>query len=200
MSERPYLLGLTGSIAMGKSTTAQMFRDAGLPVWDADATVHDLYSTGGAAVPEIARLAPQAIIKGAVDRSLLSNAIQADTTLLPRIEAAVHPLVAADRTHMIEKAEADIVVLDIPLLFETGADKGCDGIAVVTAPEEVQRARAMARPSMTEQKLAAILRRQLPDAEKRALADFQIDTSQGLEAARSSVEGIIETIRAARHA
>jgi len=192
---RPFLLGLTGSIAMGKSTTAQMFREAGVPVWDADATVHRLYAPGGAAVAPVAALAPAALKDGGIDRAALAAAIRADDTLLTRIEAAVHPLVRQDRMDFVAGVAADIAVLDIPLLFETGAEAECDAVVVVTAPPDVQRARVLSRPGMTEARFDALLSRQVPDAEKRARADFVIDTSRGLEAARADVQSVLETVR-----
>jgi len=192
---RPFLLGLTGSIAMGKSTTAQMFREAGVPVWDADATVHRLYAPGGAAVAPVAALAPAALKDGGIDRAALAAAIRADDTLLTRIEAAVHPLVRQDRMDFVDGVTADIAVLDIPLLFETGAEAECDAVVVVTAPPDVQRARVLSRPGMTEARFDALLSRQVPDAEKRARADFVIDTSRGLEAARADVQSVLETVR-----
>ena len=180
---------------MGKSTTARMFREAGVPVWDADAVVHRLYAAGGEGVAHIARLAPAAVRDGAVDRAALSRAIADDADLLSRVEAAIHPLVAQDRAAFLAaQAGAPLVVLDIPLLFETGAEGACDRIAVVSAPAAVQRARALARPGMTEGRLDSILARQLPDDEKRARADFVIDTSQGLEAARRQVHTILREL------
>lgn len=199
MTGRPFLLGLTGSIAMGKSTTAQMFREAGVPVWDADATVHRLYAPGGAAVAPVAALAPAALKDGGIDRAALAAAIRADDTLLNRIEAAVHPLVRQDRMDFVSGVAADVAVLDIPLLFETGAQAECDAVVVVTAPPEVQRARVLSRPGMTEARFDALLSRQMPDAEKRARADFVIDTSRGLEAARADVQSVLETVRS-KHA
>lgn len=195
---RPYLLGLTGSIGMGKSTTAEMFRASRVPVWDADATVHRIYAPGGGGAAALAELAPAAITpEGGVDRAALRGAIAGDPALLGRIEAAVHPLVAADRAAFLAAAQglgAPLVVCDIPLLFETGAEDWLDAVLVVTAPPEVQRARVLARPGMTEPDFARLLARQMPDAEKRARADYLIDTSRGLEAARAEVEALIRTL------
>ena len=199
MSEGPFRLGLTGSIGMGKSTTAGFFAAAGVPVWDADAAVHRLYSPGGGGGAALADLAPQAIRAGAVDRDALREAIARDSALLPQVEARIHPLVAADRARFLAAhAGADLVLLDIPLLYETGAEAGLDAVLVVTAPREVQRERVLARPGMDEAALAAILARQLPDAEKRARADFILDTSEGLEAARDRVLSLIAEIREER--
>lgn len=193
------VLCLTGSIGMGKSTTAQMFADAGVPVWDADAAVHRLYAKGGAGVAAIADIAPRAIVDGAVDRTRLRAALLADDTLLPRIEAAIHPLVSVDRTDFLAQ-HPGIVLCDIPLLFETASEAVCDVIIVVSAPAEVQRARVLERPGMTPEAFEAILARQTPDAEKRARADYVIDTSQGLDAARAQVHTILEDIRRRPHA
>ena len=190
---RPFLLGLTGSIGMGKSTTAQMFRDAGVPVWDADATVHVLYSAGGAAVAAIAAMFPDAVVDGAVDRARLKAQIAADKGALKRLEAVVHPLVAAHRAGFVAGAAAmgaTLLVLDIPLLFETGANRQMDATLVVTAPPEVQRARVLERPGMTEAHLATILARQMPDAEKHARADHVIET-RDLPSARLAVQNLI---------
>ncbi|MEO1312752.1 MAG: dephospho-CoA kinase [Pseudomonadota bacterium] len=188
-------LGLTGSIAMGKSTTAQMFAEAGVPVWDADATVHTLYAPGGAATAPLAQLVPEALTAEGIDRKILSRHIETDPTLLTRIEAIVHPLVRADREAFLKRhATAKLVLLDIPLLFETDGAATCDQILVVTAPPEVQRTRALARPGMTEARFDHILSRQTPDAEKRARADHIIDTSKGLEAARAAVHSLLEAL------
>ncbi len=196
---RPFLLGLTGSIGMGKSTTAGFFKAAGVPVWDADATVHRLYAPGGAAVPVLEAAFPGVTGAEGVDRAVLKAAIAADPKALPRIEALVHPLVAADRAAFIAAhAAAPLLLLDIPLLFETGADAGLDGTLVVSAPPEVQRARVLARPGMTPAHLAAILARQMPDAEKRRRATWVIETTT-LDAAQAAVQDLIRTI-GARHA
>jgi len=195
----PFRLGLTGSIGMGKSTTAAMFAEAGVPVWDADAAVHRLYAPGGAAVPAITALHPSAVKDDAVDRAALKDWIAQDAGALSQIEGVVHPLVAADREAFLGDARGKpLVVLDIPLLFETGADAQMDATLAVSAPAEVQRARVLARPGMTEAQFDLILSRQMPDAEKRARATWVIETN-GLEATRAAVQDLIETIRA-RHA
>lgn len=189
-----YRLGLTGSIGMGKSTTAQMFAAEGVPVWDADATVHRLYGIGGAATRELALLYPEIVEEGAVSRPKLRALIAADPAVLDAVQAVVHPLVAADRAAFLTRATAPVVLLDIPLLFETGAEHLCDGIVVVSAPPEVQRSRLMARDAMSEAELAIILSRQLPDAEKRARATWVIETTT-LDSAARSVKQILEEIR-----
>lgn len=188
-------VGLTGSIGMGKSTTAQMFREAGVPVLDSDQIVHDLYR--GAAVAPIEAAFPGVTVDGVVDRGRLAAQVLADPKALKRLEAIVHPLVWAARDDFLneqEKKGASIVVYDVPLLFETGAEKSVDAIVVVSAPEDVQKARVLARPGMTETKFAAILAKQVPDAEKRARADFIVETDKGLEAARRQVRGILDEL------
>ena len=186
-------LGLTGSIGMGKSTTAQMFRDEGMPVWDADASVHRLYAKGGPAVAPIAQAFPQAVSDGAVDRPALSAILRGDPAAMKRLEAIVHPLVAEDRARFLAGTDAPLVVLDIPLLFETGAEGWLDATLVVTAPAEVQRDRVLARPGMTEAQLDMILSRQMPDAEKRARADHVIET-RTLDDTRAAVRDLIATL------
>ncbi|MGB0496720.1 MAG: dephospho-CoA kinase [Rubricella sp.] len=191
----PFRLGLTGSIAMGKTTTAGFFREIGVPVWDADAAVHALYGPDGAGARAIASIVPAAVGPEGVDRAALRAAIGADDGLLSRIEAAIHPLVAEDRQRFLEDhAAAPLVLFDIPLLFETGADAWLDSVLVVTAPASVQRARALAREGMTEETLRTILARQLPDSEKRKRADYVIDTSLGLDNARRDVRRIVKRI------
>lgn len=194
-----FRLGLTGSIGMGKSTTAGFFRDAGVPVWDADAAVHRMYAPGGAAVAPVTARWPQ--VRGAdggIDRALLKPIVTGDPEALKWLESQVHPLVAADRAAFLSAADADIVVLDIPLLFETGGEAGMDATLLVTAPPELQRARVMARPGMTEDTFRAILSRQMPDAEKRSRATHIIETLSP-DAARACVLALIAYIRG-RHA
>jgi dephospho-CoA kinase len=190
-----FILGLTGSLGMGKSTTANFFAEAGVPVHDADAVVHRLYQ--GAAVPAIEAAFPGTTRAGEVDRAALSARVLDDPAALARLEAIVHPLVQEAERVVIAQAAArgdKVVVLDIPLLFETGADKRVDAVVVVTAPPEMQRARLFERPGMTADKLAAILARQMPDAEKRQRAEFIVDTSQGYEAARAQVRAILDAV------
>ncbi|MCZ0961391.1 dephospho-CoA kinase [Paracoccus benzoatiresistens] len=191
-----FRLGLTGSIGMGKSTTAQMFRDLGHPVWDADQAVHRLYAPGGAAVGPVAAAFPSALRDGRIDRAALKAAIADDRAALDRLSAIVHPIVAADREAFAARhADAPLVVLDIPLLYENGYQALMDGVAVVSADAETQRRRVMARPGMTEDLLALILSRQMPDADKRARADWIIPT-ESLDAARQAVDRIVKEIAA----
>ena len=193
----PLKIGLTGSIGMGKTTTAQMFAEAGLPVWDADVAVHRLYAAGGAAVPEIARICPEAVGPEGVDRGALKRRIAEDPAALERIEAVVHPLVAADRARFLAEAEAPAAVLDIPLLFETGADREMDLTVTVTTDPETQRARVMRRPGMTEEQFAAMAAKQMSDAEKRARADVVIRTDDP-DTARAGVQDVLRRVEARR--
>lgn len=197
MKKRPFLLGLTGSIGMGKSTTAEMFRDAGVPVWDADETVHRLYGVGGKAVGKIAQVFPKAVIQGAVSREALKEIIADDGAALNRIEQIVHPLVAEDRQDFIKNSSGDILLFDIPLLYETGADQWLDAVVVVSVPEAVQTARVLARPGMTEDLFEAIRAKQSSDDEKRSRCDFLILT-ETMDSARQSVQNILADIRAGR--
>ena len=187
-------LGLTGSIGMGKSTTAAMFRDEGVPVWDADATVHKLYAKGGAAVLPIGQEFPDAIVDGAVDRDQLKQIIANDAMALHNLEAIVHPLVAADRAEFLDTNKAELVVFDIPLLFETGADTWLDSVLVVTCPPEVQAKRVLDRGTMSSEQFQMILSRQMPDAEKRARADHVIETLT-LDATRAAVRNLIAELK-----
>ncbi|MBZ9885325.1 dephospho-CoA kinase [Mesorhizobium sp. CA10] len=186
------VLGLTGSIGMGKSTTAKMFAEAGVPVHDSDETVHRLYS--GKAAPLVEAAFPGTTQVGAVDRVKLAEKVLADPAALKRLEAIIHPLVRADADAFLAEhraAGAPLAVLDIPLLFETGGRSRVDKVVVVSASPEIQRERVLARPGMSEEKFSSILARQVPDAEKRRLADFIIDTGHGFDAARKAVEAIV---------
>ena len=187
-------LGLTGSIGMGKSTTAKMFAEEGCAVWDADAAVHRLYAPGGAAVAPMQAAFPEAIEGGGVSRAALKEVIAADPTALPRIEAIVHPLVAVDRATFLAQADSDIAVLDIPLLFETGGEAAMDAVACVTIPAEVQRDRVLARGTMTEAQFDAIRAKQMPAEEKCARSDYVIVTDT-LDHARAQVRAVIRDIR-----
>ena len=191
-------LGLTGSIGMGKSTIAAMFAEEGAAVWDADAAVHRLYAKDGDGAPAIRDIAPGAIVDGAVDRGALRAAILDDPDLLKKIESVIHPLVAADRAKALDQARAEgriVAVLDIPLIFETGATNAFDAIVVVSAPAEVQRERVLARPTMTVEAFEAILAKQTPDAEKRAGADFVIDTGGTFEDSRDQVRKVMDWVK-----
>lgn len=192
------VLGLTGSVGMGKSATAKMFAEAGVPVFDADAAVHRLYE--GEAVPLVEAAFPGSTVGGRIDREKLSARVVGKPDALAKLEAIVHPLVRKARRDFLDKARADgakIAVVDIPLLFETGSHDEVDRIVVVSAPHHVQKGRVLERPGMTEEKFAAIHARQVPDAEKRRRADFVVDTSQGFETARDSVHAILRELLAA---
>lgn len=191
---RPIRVGLTGSIGMGKSTTAAMFAEAGLPVWDADAAVHRMYAPGGAAVEPMRAAFPKAIVDGAVSRDRLKAIIGEDPTALKRIEAIVHPLVAQDRARFAESAIADITVFDIPLLFELGSESKMDATVCVTIPPEEQRKRVLARPGMTEAQFDTILSKQMPNDEKIRRADHVVVTDT-LDHARAQVDRIVADIR-----
>jgi dephospho-CoA kinase len=191
-----FILGLTGSLAMGKSATAQMFVDEGVPLHDADAVVHRLYD--GEATPQIEAAFPGTTKDGKVDRVKLGQRVLGDPAVIKRLEGIVHPMVAAASAKFLAEAAAcgaPVAVLDVPLLFETGGDQRCDAVVVVSAPAESQRKRALERPGMTEDKLAAILGKQMPDEEKRRRADFVVDTSQGFDHARAQVRDILKRVR-----
>jgi dephospho-CoA kinase len=191
------VLGLTGSIGTGKSTTAAMFQDLGVPVHDADATVHDLYHTE--AVAPVAERFPEALNGGVIDRKALSAVLAQAPERFRELEAIIHPLVQAREKAFLDAERhrrSPLVLLDIPLLYETGGDNRVDKVVVVTCDPETQRQRVLARPGMTAEKFELILSRQMPDAEKRRRADFLIDTGQGLEAARKQVEEVIKAISA----
>jgi dephospho-CoA kinase len=186
------ILGLTGSIGMGKSTTAKLFAEAGVPVYDADATVHILYE--GEAVPAIEAAFPGTTVDGKVDRARLSAQVVHDSSAIRRLEQIVHPMLGASRQKFLDNAEqsgAPVAVVDVPLLFETGGEKRVDAVVVVTTTPEIQRQRILARDNMTGEKLDAILARQLPDAEKRKRADFVVDTSHGLDPVRVRIRDIL---------
>ncbi len=196
------VLGLTGSIGMGKSTTAAMFAERGVPVWDADQAVARLYAPGGAALAPLQALVPGAVGDRGIDRAALRAAIAKDRDVLKQIEAIVHPLVAEDRRAFLETHRAAgtrLVLLDIPLLFETGADTSCDQVIVVSAPAPVQRDRVLQRGTMTEDQFQTILAAQMPDAEKRARADHVVQTLT-LDAARAQVDAILAQLEGSAHA
>lgn len=190
-----FILGLTGSLGMGKSTTAKFFAEEGVPVHDADAVVHRLYEDEAA--PLIEAAFPGTTAGGKVDRTRLGERVIGDAAAIKKLEAIVHPLVAQARDRFLAEAErggAKVAVLDIPLLYETGGDKRCDAVVVVTAPADVQQARVLERAGMTERKLATLAAKQMPDAEKRARADFIVDSGQGFEAARAQVREILRRV------
>ncbi|HEY5378225.1 MAG TPA: dephospho-CoA kinase [Pseudolabrys sp.] len=190
-----FILGLTGSIGMGKTATAKMFAKEGVPVHDADATVHALYE--GEATPLIEATFPGTTSGGKVDRAKLGARVIGDSDAMKRLERVVHPLVSEARDRFLAQAArdgAEIAVLDIPLLYETASENFCDAVVVVSAPTDVQRRRALERLGMTPEKLAAIVAKQMPDAEKRARADFVVDTSQGFDAARAQVRDILAQV------
>jgi dephospho-CoA kinase len=193
------MVGLTGSIGMGKSETLKLFRRLGIPVYDADAAVHALYEKGGAAVAPIAASFPEAVRDERVDRVRLAQRVAVDEAAFKRLEAIVHPLVRQIQNDFLDRVAAsgeDIAVLDIPLLYETGGDKRMDAVVVVSAPQEIQRARVMSRPGMTLEKLESIHARQVPDAEKRAKADFVIETGEGIEHAFAEVKRVAAALKA----
>jgi dephospho-CoA kinase len=193
--QHPFVLCLTGSLGMGKSRTAMFFAEEGVPVHDSDAAVHALYEGDAAALIE--RAFPGTTVDGKVDRNKLSGKVVGDAAALARLEAIVHPLVAAAREKFLAEAQArgaPVVLLDVPLLFETGAQSGCDAVVVVSAPPELQRRRAFERPGMTEEKFVTLLGKQMPDAEKRRRADFVVDTSQSFEHSRAQVRDILRAV------
>lgn len=194
------IVGLTGSIGMGKSATSEMFRAEGVPVYDADAAVHALYAQGGAAVPLLAEAFPTSVRDGAVDRAVLSQLVIGKPDEIKRLEQIVHPLVGQAQMKFLEEnraADTPIVVLDIPLLLEGRGRGFVDKIVVVSAPAEMQRERVLARPGMTVEKFEEILKKQMPDVEKRRLADFVIDTAQGFDHARGQVKAVLDRLREA---
>jgi dephospho-CoA kinase len=189
------IIGLTGSIGMGKSTTMQLFAEQGVPVYDADAAVHAVYA--GQAVPVVEAAFPGTTVDGKVDRQKLSARVLGNPDALKKLEQIVHPMLGAHRQQFLadaEKSGAAVAVLDVPLLFETGGEKRVDAVVVVSAPAEMQRARVLARENMTQEKLDAILARQTPDAEKRRRADFVVDTSSGLDPVRAQIRDILAKV------
>jgi dephospho-CoA kinase len=193
--KRPFVLCLTGSLGMGKSTAAKFFAEAGVPVHDSDAIVHALYE--GEAVPLIEAAFPGVTVDGRVDRTKLAAIVVKDQAALAHLEAIVHPLVSHSRQKFLAEAQAagaPVVVLDVPLLFETAADRHCDAVVVVSAPADIQRERAFERPGMTDEKLAALLAKQIPDSEKRHRADFIVDSSRGFDHARAQIHDILESV------
>jgi len=189
------ILGLTGSIGMGKSTTAKLFAEAGVPVYDADAAVHKIYE--GEAAPAVEAAFPGTTVDGKVDRNRLSARVLNDPAAIKQLEQIVHPMLGASRKKFLEDAErsgAPVALVDVPLLFETGGEKRVDAVVVVTTTPEAQRERILARDNMTSEKLDAILARQLPDAEKRKRADFVVDTSHGLDPVRAAIRDILAKV------
>jgi dephospho-CoA kinase len=196
--DRPFILCLTGSLGMGKSRTASFFAEQGVPVYDSDAAVHALYA--GEAAPLIESAFPGTTSEGHVDRNKLAARVLGDSAAMARLEAIVHPLVAKARDAFIAQARgAPVVLLDVPLLFETGGERHCDAVVVVSAPPEMQRRRAFERPGMTEEKFSALVGKQMPDAEKRRHADFIVDSSQSFDHARAQVRDILAAIAKIRH-
>ncbi len=194
-ANRPFILCLTGSLGMGKSRTATFFAEAGVPVHDSDAAVHSLYE--GEAAPLIEQAFPSATAGGKVDRAKLATIVLGDAAALARLEAIVHPLVSKARDRFLAETRAQgapVVMLDVPLLFETGGQQGCDAVVVVSAPPATQRQRAFERPGMTEEKFAVLVGKQMPDAEKRRRADFIVDSSQSFDHARAQVRDILRAI------
>jgi len=194
------VVGLTGSIGMGKSTVAKMFADEGAPTFDSDAAVHALYAAGGAAIAPVEAAFPGVTRNGAIDRAALSAKVVGDADAIGRLEAIVHPLVRQAQASFLARhraAGAPVVVLDIPLLFESTGAQVVDKIVVVSAPPDVQRERVLARPGMTQEKFEQLLARQIPDAEKRARADFVIDTGGSFEATRAQVRAVLDALREA---
>lgn len=194
---KPFVLGLTGSIGTGKSTASAMFAEAGLPIWDADAAVHRLYAENGGGAQALASDFPEAIAAGAVSREALKRILAADPSRLARLEQIIHPMVSADRKKFVAQTKSDIVVLDIPLLFETGAEAECDATLLITAPADLQKARVMARPGMTDQQFSLILSRQLSEQEKRTRATHIVETLS-FDSTRSYIQALIAYILAGR--
>jgi len=192
---KPYVIGLTGGIGMGKSETAKLFAAEGVAVHDADAAIARLYGKGGAAVEAIGKTFPGTVKNGAVDRGQLSARVVNDPVALARLEALVHPLVQQDRKDFLENLPAPIILFDIPLLFEIGAEREMDAVVVASAPEQLRRARVLARPGMTAEKFESLKARQLPDAQKRQQAHYVVMTDKGLEHAREQVKMILADIR-----
>ncbi len=194
------IIGLTGSIGMGKSTTAAMFREAGIPVYDADAAVHEAYDVGGVAVGPVGEAFPGVVKDGRVDREELRKRVLGNPEALKVLNGIVHPLIGKSRAKVFEDAQAagaDMIIMDVPLIYETGGEKNMHAVIVVSAPADVQRERVLVREGMTPERLDAILAQQVPDAEKRARADYVVDTGKGLDAARAQVTAIIAALRKA---